>query len=140
MPQLFIPAIGTELILAQDWNFQLFEERRNMTLIDYMAMTGCLGARKPVTPSRSVVAGYDAFLPAGSVLQVDRIYIRKKPIDFEGLAFLLKDAKAPPKIVKGVTVRHDGRDRIEEPYEKKVPARRVRFWVTMEDTNKIQFR
>ena len=38
MRQLFIPEIGTEITLAQDWTFTLYPERRNEKLFDKLKL------------------------------------------------------------------------------------------------------
>ena len=141
MPKLFIPTLGTELTLEKAWSFQLFEEYRNTTLIDHLMMLGVLGPTKPVkTAMKLVKAVYDATLPAGAVLQVDRIYIRKNLSEFDSISFLLKGVKSPAKIVPRVAVQFDGHSRIEIPYEEKKQPRPVRFWATLEDANTLQFK
>lgn len=35
MKELFIPEIGTELVLAKDWKFELYAESRNKNLLEY---------------------------------------------------------------------------------------------------------
>lgn len=119
MKSLYIPTIGDSFTLAEDWTFTLHDEYRN-------------------TDMRSIIEG-EAFqqlvlrhnwkdvqvtLPKGSVLKVDRIYIRKGVGDYDSITFWLTDcpnkAWAPKKA--GGTA-----------------AGRGRFWVKLADANNILF-
>ena len=80
--RLFIPDIGTQIQLTQDWKFDLHFEIRNKSMGE---------ALKATTPPRLVRsnvflpgAGWwepltftEITLPAGTLLKVDRVYIRK---------------------------------------------------------------
>lgn len=138
--QLYIPPLGSQLILSADWTFLLSPEERNKTLFEYMGKyqdqpmyRGSRPVSKVVPATKDSRAHIRALtleeeklwapkeitLPAGTLLQVDRIYIRKGQDDFDSITFTLPGKQVR---VDGITVR-----------------RTVRFWTTLEDANRIQF-
>jgi cytochrome c1 len=64
-------------------------------------------------------------LPAGTILQVDRIYIRKGASNYSSVTFYCKS-------LPSVSIN----DRFNP---KKKPNKAVRFWVKLDDCNKIEF-
>lgn len=72
--KLYIPDVGDSIKLSKDWEFKLYDEYRNRTLINYFELT---------YPRNSdyVFEFKHVTLPAGIVLTVDRIYIRKGRVD-----------------------------------------------------------
>lgn len=80
---LFIPALGTEFNLAQDWAFSLFDEYRNRSLID------ALGHKATSRWHNVNMKVIDASLPAGTRLKVDRIYIRNGQSEFNSITFVI---------------------------------------------------
>lgn len=143
MQKLFIPSLGTELKLAQDWYFVLHDEHRNATLVELLTAKGLLGPRKLANEEDAgepwAEYCFDARLQAGATLKLDRIYIRKNQEDFDSVTFHLKGAKVPGRteVRKGVSIGAGGRE--EFSYERKIPSRGVRFWVRLDDANKIHF-
>lgn len=83
---LFVPALGTEFTLAQDWAFTLFDEYRNRALIDAIGQKATSRWRNVNTRS------FDTSLPVGTRLRVDRIYIRNGQSDFDSITFILPDS------------------------------------------------
>lgn len=141
MPRLYIPSLGDKLILAKDWQFKLIEESRNETLVEHLTDTGGL-AHRTVTPGigwRGDTVTYDARLPKGSVLVVDRIYIRKGAEDFDSITFLLEGVKTKAKTIKRTAVSVGAGSREEFAYDQKKPARTVRFWVKLAEANTLDF-
>lgn len=65
-------------------------------------------------------------LPAGSVLKVDRLYVKKGQGAFDSVTFYLKGHARPGYIWMSVTGR-----------KYKMPKKPVRFWVKLHDANKI---
>lgn len=123
--QLFIPTIGSVLTLAQPWDFQLYNEQRNETLMTY------LGDSRTIEYGADI-KGIPMSLPAGMTLRLDRIYIRKGLNDFDSLSFMLVGAQAE-------TGSLWMRNRLEQGAIAKLPKRPVRFWVKLEDANKLVF-
>lgn len=79
--QLFIPELGTCLKLTADWTFKLHYEHRNSALLNLI--------KQPIkyTYMTGVPGPWDYTIPAGTVLRVSRIYIRKGLSDFSSLTF-----------------------------------------------------
>ena len=107
---LFVPSLGTRVKLTKDWKFTLYGEHRNETLI------AALGNPVPVifvsqysheTPQSKVVT-----LPRGTVLRLDRIYVRRGKDDYDSLTWVVEE-------LRGEKVK------------------RTRFWATLEDCNKM---
>lgn len=122
--RLHIPTLGDELVLSSDWTFTLHKEYRNSGFIDtvlgissddweaYWKVINKLGDSITVT------------LPAGSVLKVDRVFIRKGAGDYDSLSFWLMDCPHKAWASKKVGGTAKGR---------------LRFWVKLDDANKIEF-
>ena len=155
--KLFIPEIGTEIPLAQDWTFRLFFESRNISFFEQIAALNllvednfkptekaviCYGYysghntksalldtyykkyfqydyhQRSVSESACFAQGvpycYMMTLPKGSVLAIDRVYIRKNNEEFSSITF------RTPKV--------------NIPKFKKHP----RFWAPLSDVNNIE--
>lgn len=115
--QLYIPPLGSSLVLSENWTFKLHHEHRNELCFLYfdqkMARTNRWDrSRKDPDPIWVV-------LPKGTKLKIDRIYIRKGNDDFDSITFTLPDIKVSEGAPK--------------------PRRAVRFWVKLDDANNIQF-
>jgi hypothetical protein len=148
MTTLHIPHLGTALTLAQDWTFNFFNEHRNDGLrraaglrvphelvTDFWQLnaverenviqksgwrlaSGGLPKESYEIHGRSC---HPLTLPAGTLLTIDRIYIRKGQESFDSVTFWLK-AKLVPITING------------RPLKKS-----VRFWAKLDDVNMIQF-
>lgn len=103
--RLLIPTTGTLLRLTSDWTFDLFYEYRNASLEKALGMS-VSNVHAKVGSSRKVT------LDAGTVLMVDRIYIRKGAEGFDSVTFRIHSS---PKI-KG----------------------KPRFWAKLGDVNQIE--
>lgn len=123
--RLYIPAIGDEIKLTADWTFQLHNESRNHTLMEF--------AKDPRDRHNY---SYDdklpCMLPILSVLKIDRIYIRKGLDDFSSITFFLKNCRTNPRVE--TETDWNGNNRIV-----KIPRKPIRFWVKLEDANTIEF-
>lgn len=95
---IFIPTIGTKLVLNKPWTFELQDESRNY---DFWVDTQ---GQAPVRPNGEkykyaygvVAAPIKVTIPAGCTLSVDRIYIRKGNSSFDSVSFrLLKGSRMP---------------------------------------------
>lgn len=127
--RLYVPTNGDKLRLVEEWKFDLYAEEygnRNETLAQR------LGLQKSPRPDRfgHVYARYphkaQVSLPVGTVLQVDRVYIRKfnsasasVDDDFDSITFV---------VIEHPTWQRDGK--------KKIMAR---FWVKLRDANTMEF-
>jgi len=108
--KLFIPAVGYRIRLVKDWSFDLYNEHRNDSLL------------KVYDPSdESKESKIFASMPQGTVLEVDRVYVRNanksatEEDDHDSVTFKL----------------------IEHPTLPSKP--RVRFWAKLSDVNNIEF-
>lgn len=122
--KLYIPKLGDVLTLAEDWEFMLMDEYRNTSLAGLMDITEFRGEGELVK------------LPKGAKLKLDRIYIRKGQGSYDSVTFFLVGEK-----VSGKTIERHWRNANGDKgvYVQKIPARGVRFWVRLEDANKIVF-
>ena len=103
--RLTVPHIGTRLTLTRGWVFVLHTESRNSDFAQRM------GLKDKDHRWRGVECR--ASLPAGTVLVVDRIYIRQGAADFDSITFRVKKGEHPDKKIWG------------------------RFWVKLGDANRI---
>lgn len=132
--KLYIPEISDEIRLTADWNFGLYNEDRNQSLMELMKDT-----RKVVWGGSPDYGHIPCTIPAGSILKVDRVYIRKGKGEFSSLTFLWKGAYIPSKMEPWERWNRDT-GRVEPTGEfQKIPRRPIRFWAKLEDVNNIEF-
>jgi hypothetical protein len=143
--RLHIPTLGTEIVLAKDWSFRLFYEHRNDGLIKAAGLKhysdGVEGFwQRPREERINIVSrtkwrmadgtlpdtdyqysrlAHPLTIPAGALLTIDRIYIRKGVEDFNSVSFWLKGKQVP------VTLN------------KRELKKSVRFWAKLDDVNRI---
>ncbi len=118
--QFFVPDIGTTIKLNFDWEFVLYQERRNYGFIDLFGLFNgrvYQDWRTRTDPETATVT-----VRAGSELQIDRIYIRKGAEDYSSITFWLGKG--------AVVIGPDGTQH--------APKKRIRFWAKLADVNKIQ--
>ena len=116
--KLYIPACGDRLTLVEDWQFLLHLEHRNLkfararnlvsTSRDWNVWEG--------EPYRSSLKKIPVDIKKGSVLEVDRVYIRQHS-----------------KSAAGVS------DDFDSVTWKVVGEKNARFWTKLEDCNTIEF-
>lgn len=123
--KLYVPQLGDRIQLTTDWEFDLYDEERNFTLMQYLGDT-----RPPKSRWMADTTAIRATIPAGVILKIDRIYIRKGQEDFSSMTFYWEGARS--KTTEAPCPWNPTR------MEKK-PARAVRFWVKLDDANKIEF-
>lgn len=126
--RLYVPTNGDQLLLTADWAFTLYAEdygNRNKTLFERLKIKKINVGRSKWDERWVYPKKVPASLPAGSVLQVDRVYIRKfnktaanVDDDFDSITFQL--------------IKHP----VWSEPKKKVLAR---FWVKLKDANTIEF-
>ena len=126
--KLFIPPLKTELKLTSAWTFDLYPERRNRTLFDLMGISYTDPWRWRDQQGISLHFGtlpppVSVTLPRGSVLIVDRIYIRQNNEEFDSISFMLKSMPNATKIAKNMPGKS---------------AKTLgRFWAKLDDCNGI---
>ena len=135
--KLYIPEIGDQIKLIADWTFDLYNEDRNTTLMKKVNDT------REVPHWNQSPTAITCTIPAGSILKIDRIYIRKGQEDFNSITFFWVGEHIPAhsEEITYPAPREQGLpDRtIRTGRFVNVPKRPVRFWVKMDDANKIEF-
>jgi hypothetical protein len=121
--KLYIPEIGDSIKLIADWTFDLFNEDRNGTLMERLK-----DPRRTIASWHADYGSLPATIPAGAVLKIDRVYIRKGSKDFSSVTFLWKGERLPAHI-----------ETYSDGYTAKIPAIPVRFWAKLVDVNNIEF-
>lgn len=111
--KLFIPSIGDKLKLTSDWEFPCFTEYRNTCLVEILRPDVKLPQQRWNYDGLQTVA---ITFPKGTILRVDRIYIRKGKQEWDSVTFVV--AFHPEAEAKGI---------------KKV----LRFWAKLVDVNEI---
>lgn len=120
---LFIPPLGTKLTLAEDWTFTVYQEYRNTSLIQLMrgmpidrSWSGYFATAKALNAGQHMHGSPIGQFTwaAGTVLTMDRIYIRKGSPDFDSVTFYAKYAVTPKK------------------------SKSVRFWAKLADVNRLR--
>ena len=106
--ELFIPEIGTILKLEQDWQFTLYSEYRNN-----------LHIKLNITRDTQVVE-----LPKGTLVKMDRIYVRKGNSQFSSITFSIPNVKSKA-------------DKLN--YPNNVTLGGAKFWVKLHECNGINF-
>lgn len=109
--KMFIPAVGHRIVLDALWSFDLYFEHRNETLLNQV-MPDWKDHRS------GVVKGMEASLPRGTVLEIDRVYIRTANKRSEG---------------------DDDYDSVTFKVIDKEVKKKLRFWAKLDDVNEIRF-
>lgn len=114
--QLYIPEIGDRLRLTKDWTFTLHYEHRNSSLIEHFGDLFEWRRRSgnDTEPNDKIVT-----IPLGTILKVDRIYIRKGLEEWSSISFY----------AEGIGT---GSGAFGRP-------KSARFWAKLSDCNKIEF-
>lgn len=139
MAKLNIPKVGDEIELTRDWEFDLYDEYRNSSLVEIARNMNILSDSHLINVRRNFGNGYynqqrytdnrilemmgngglvcKFKLSKESKLKIDRIYIRKgDSADFNSISFILLSGN-----------------------EKTVKTK-VRFWAKLDDCNNIYFK
>lgn len=152
MKSMFIPPLGFELELREDWHFKLFNELRNTGLIraagmeppqvalpDFWSLSTAekhAAYTKSVwrLPNGDIPSGrevreiYDVCAPfvlrAGTRLKVDRIYMRRGQSDFDSVTFRCN-----------LWASNFG----DPLFTASRRLKSFRFWAKLDDVNKIIF-
>jgi hypothetical protein len=127
--KLYIPSVGDSILLTSDWQFDLYNEDRNHSLMELFNDKRLIANR---WGSRVDMDSIPCTIPSGSVLKVDRIYIRKGQGDFDSITFFWVGNSVPAKVV------HET-DWSGAPVTRRVSKKQIRFWVKLPCANKIEF-
>lgn len=107
--RVWIPTVGSVLVLTRDWEFELFNEHRNNSFVKQLGLaTAVYWSETPVATQQTI--------PVGTELTVDRIYIRKNASEFDSLTFRVTKTRDPNPIPKVGT----------------------RFWAKLHDVNQME--
>lgn len=79
MRKLFIPPLTTALTLAETWTFNLYGEYRNSSMFKFLEI------EEPRRDEDRIAVA----IPARSIMNVKRIYIRQGSKDFDSVTFVL---------------------------------------------------
>lgn len=121
--RLFIPTIGTFMILAESWEFVLYEEHRNDKFANQKGLELGFDSWKALrwttlpdgSRGRLPIRTEKVTLPKGTLLKIDRIYIRGKTDEareFDSVSFFCN-----PSARSGL---------------------RGRFWAKLADVNRME--
>jgi hypothetical protein len=127
--KLYIPEIGDSIKLIEPWTFSLYNESRNESLMEFVGdFRGRMNRYDNSCPET-----IPCIIPAGEILKVDRIYIRKGIKDYSSITFLWKGKSTEPRIeTYGPGYGLSGK-------QYKIPRKPVRFWAKLSDVNNIEF-
>jgi hypothetical protein len=122
--KLHIPSIGDRIELTKPWTFTVWSESRNEKLGDALDMLVPIadGESKWFRNWKGVKDWIDVkpagpcTFPKGTILTLDRIYIRKGKEEYDSVSF-----------------------RIFFCPDKRFHKKAIRFWATLEDVNNIYF-
>jgi hypothetical protein len=148
--KLFIPDIGTELILAADWTFGLYDEGRNDSLMEFVNDPRLISEHR--WRSREKDEFRPVTIPKGEHLRVDRIYIRKGKgmSDYSSVTFFWIGKRTEARIdhqpeytYRDYDYSHDYSSRqyvnkIEPARDIKIPRKPIRFWAKLADVNTME--
>lgn len=108
--RLFIPACGDRLVLTAPWEFSLYFERRNLNFANELGLIrGNRSLYEDPPPGQrysNVLKKAQVVLPAGLVLECDRVYIRafsksalKDDKDYDSITWkVVKNGKTAQKL------------------------------------------
>lgn len=137
--RMFVPSIGDEFTLAEDWTFPLFMERRNATL----AARARPGLTYRDDWRHREMPSFPCTLPAGTVLKVSRVYIRQGGRAFDSLTFLISSAPGDEnrKVVPKQSGSFGYADKTYIPLDngERYKLQGARFWAKLESVNEIVF-
>jgi len=137
MPKLCVPSVGDKIRLTREWEFPLHFEHRNSSLIHRIRPGLEFGWRD----KGSIIAT----LEKGTVLRVDRIYIRKGKGEWDSITFIINEAPKDDKRAKATKQpsrwntqanANGTEDKGQQPEQKYKGAR---FWAKLDDVNEIYF-
>lgn len=142
MRKLYVPALGDQLTLAEDWTFHVVNAHQNCPLVEWMGLPlagsywnppfGRSADRQPIESK------VDCMLPKGTILKVGRIYIRQGAPTYNSLTFTIVGQHIPKKVVKRLVHIYDGPRRGTTVEREEVqPRRPIRFFARLSDVNEM---
>lgn len=128
--KFYIPTIGSKFKLLSPWEFVLYKEGRNSSL--FQAFGPHVDKLVPIQVLTQKWRGvqketaYKFALPPGTILSVDRIYIRQNQQNFDSITMRICETSHP-------FILHAAMDK-----KGKMKSSKARFWVKLCDFNKIE--
>lgn len=92
-PRIWIPRLGDRIMLRMNWTFDLYREQRNKSLIKYF---------EGITFNTGLAI---VTLPRGSILKVERIYIRRNQPQYDSVTFRWEKCRFWAKLADVNTIR-----------------------------------
>ena len=86
--RLYIPEIGDEIELEKDWDFTLVNEFRNDALLEKFHPEKIKERRSSFDWKSYGKPVGTITLPKGTILKIDRIYVRKGASDYSSITFI----------------------------------------------------
>lgn len=111
--RLYIPEIGDEIELEKDWDFTLVNEFRNDALLEKFHPEKIKERRSSFDWKSYGKPVGTITLPKGTILKIDRIYVRKGASDYSSITF--------------ITIPPDKKEK------------KIRFFASLTEANKIEF-
>jgi hypothetical protein len=111
---LYIPKLKTKIELIKDWNFTLHKEYRNDTFYKRINNVDDWQAYHALPDTTNVT------LKEGSILSVERVYIRSGQSNYDSVTFVLLDSPQRELVTQ--------------------PKAKPRFWVKLDDANNVEFK
>jgi len=86
---IFFPTIGDSIKLTQDCNVKVYVEHRNRSLLEELTVVNLMPDSLGYVDwyPYPVMQTYDVVLKSGTILIVDRIYIRKGNAEYSSITF-----------------------------------------------------
>lgn len=133
--KLYIPENGDQLRLTADWTFDLYNEDRNSSLMEKIG-----DVRKTIGDWSPKYGAIPCTIPAGAVLKIDRVYIRKGAREYSSITFLWKGERLPARTEEIMSSGYLTNGKPTPTGEFcKIPAIPIRFWAKLSDVNNIEF-
>ena len=121
--KIFVPTVGDRIMLSKPWTFALYNEDRNLTLLQHLypkdgwenLWTGPRKAKNTFGPWSGEHQSMPCTLRKGVTIVFDRLYLAKGAVCFHSVTFIIK--KGDP-ILKN--------------------KRQIRFWAKLAEVNQIE--
>lgn len=111
MTQLYVPPLRARFTLLEDWTFPLYPEYRNHTFMKFLGKgeSYSFWVKDPITGESVKAPPVPVTIPKGTVMYIDRYYIKNGAGDYDSITFRAMYGK-----------------------------RTQRFWAKLKDANRIQ--
>jgi hypothetical protein len=143
--RLYIPEISDVITLAKDWTFGLYDESRNAGIINGLDLYNhpeytwaCLHSAPHKPDRRNSI--WQATLPQGTKLKVDRIYIRKGISAYSSITFFINECPLKELTPKKKGGTFESSKKVTSPNGKHEWLERyqLRFWAKLADVNTME--